>query len=165
MAEKNKYGEDDFRGARDTYLDEAPRTIWRVFTRIVLPIMLICMLVGAVGWVIKIVLTPTAVAEKIADPDNVIYNIEWFRTQKGQIDAVQRQAVTAQSALSDFEKTNGKPGDYSYAQNQEHSRLVANVTGLKNECETMTADYNAHSKMVTRSLFKGSDLPTEMTCP
>ena len=162
--EKQDYGVGEFRGARDAYLAEGPKTIKSVFWRIVAPLTGLCLVFSAALWILKVVATPAAVAEQVVDPNNVIYNVEWFRTQAAHIDALKRQRVIAQQALTTFEQSGGNPSSYSYAQNQEHGRLVANVTGLGSQCENEAADYNARSKMVTRSLFKGSDLPTEESC-
>jgi len=162
--EKQDYGVGDFRGARDAYVAEGPKTVKSVFWRIVVPLTALCLFFSASLWMVKIVTTPAAVAEQVVDPNNIIYNVEWFRTQAAHIDALKRQRTVAQQALATFEQSNGNPPSYTYAQGQEHGRLVANVTGLGSQCENEAADYNARSKMATRSLFKGSDLPAEESC-
>jgi len=161
---KQDYGVGEFREARDGYLAEGPRTIKSVFWRIVVPLTTVCLAFSAALWIVKVATTPAAIAEQVVDPTNVIYNVEWFRTQAAHIDALKRQRVTAQQALVAFEQSGGSPSSYTYAQSQEHGRLVANVTGLGSQCENEAADYNARSKMATRALFKGSDLPAEVSC-
>jgi hypothetical protein len=158
------YGRKDFRNARDAYADEAPRTIWKIFTRVIVPFMIVGVLISGITWTVRILSMPAGIIERVADPDNAIYNLEWFRTQYHQINATKAQIMVAQEQLDTFVQLNGLLINYNFNQRQEYSRLTTNVSGLKQFCLTTAADYNAHAEMITRRLYQGNDLPKEVSC-
>lgn len=101
--------------------------------------------------------TATGVIDRTTNPDNVIYNYEWFKLQYQQIQANATQIQNSQTELDNFQKTH--PAPLSFMAEQELSRLNANITGLKNFRATTIAEYNAKSKMANRNIFKSKELP------
>jgi len=158
------YGRKEFRNARDIVASESPRTIRMVITRVILPIWFAIVLISGIAWIIRVASAPAGVVERVADPDNAIYNLEWFRTQYHQITATKAQIMVAHEQLEAFVQSNGPLINYNYNQKQEFDRLNANVSGLKQFCLTTAADYNAHAEMITRRLYQGNDLPKEVSC-
>ncbi|QIG69791.1 hypothetical protein EVB81_222 [Rhizobium phage RHph_I46] len=107
----------------------------------------------------KIFLSPVAVVSKTFDADNIIYNYEWFKRQYNDIIAFNQKIDIAQSQISRFEESAGPRTNWTFEDKQEANRLNSVVLGLRNQRESMIAEYNAKSSMVNRSIFKTDDLP------
>ncbi|QIG73657.1 hypothetical protein EVC04_220 [Rhizobium phage RHph_I1_9] len=107
----------------------------------------------------KIFLSPVAVVSKTFDADNIIYNYEWFKRQYNDIIAFNQKIDIAQSQISRFEESAGPRTNWTFEDKQEANRLNSVVLGLRNQRESMIAEYNAKSSMVNRSIFKTGDLP------
>ncbi|QIG68155.1 hypothetical protein EVB55_220 [Rhizobium phage RHph_Y68] len=107
----------------------------------------------------KLVLSPVAMVTKTFDADNVIYNYEWFKRQYNDIVAFNQKIDIAQSQISRFEESAGPRTNWTFEDKQEANRLSSVVLGLRNQRESMIAEYNAKSSMVNRSIFKTGDLP------
>ena len=129
---------------------------------------LIILIVGGIA--IKIAFFPVNTASKLVDTayqtqdkvlnaDNAIYNYEWFKQQKEDIDALGTKIQTAQGQLDSFEKSAGAMKDWSFEEQNQDSQLHTIVTGLTNMQTQAIADYNARSKMADRNIFKNGILP------
>ncbi|QIG73995.1 hypothetical protein PP935_gp220 [Rhizobium phage RHph_N34] len=116
-------------------------------------------LLGGGLMITKIFLAPVAVVSKTFDSDNIIYNYEWFKRQYNDIIAFNQKIDIAQSQISRFEESAGPRTNWTFEDKQEANRLNSVVLGLRNQRETMIAEYNAKSSMVNRSIFKTGDLP------
>ena len=134
-------------------------TLRKVFWRIFLPLIALSMVLGAVGWGIKILSQPARIIEKTLDADNVLYNYEWFKSAYQDIGALTAQIVNAQSALEQFTINAPPRREWDYPTTTEYSRLNSILLGLKNQRLTQVATYNARSKMANRNIFKTGELP------
>lgn len=123
------------------------------------------------GFLLKIVLFPVHVAEKeiqtsydavnkVINADNAIYNYEWFKQQKEDIDAAGKQLENAYASYNGFKLSLPVEREkWSFEDKQEDSRLRSVVLGLENYLQTLIANYNARAKMATRSIFEDHVLP------
>lgn len=97
---------------------------------------------------------------KVLTADNAIYNYEWFKQQKADIDAAKKQLVNARVSYQMFETSAGARATWTFEDKNEDSRLRSVVLGLENNLETKIGNYNARASMATRSIFENSVLPS-----
>ena len=105
----------------------------------------------------KIVGAATGVVERTLDPDNVIYNYEWFKLKYENYLATENKIENAEFTLAIFKDDAGDRSKWSFEDKNESSRLSSIVLGLQNYIEDIVAEYNAKSRMVNRSIFKMGD--------
>lgn len=127
------------------------------------------LIVGA-GFVLRIVLFPVNVASreietaydatnKIINADNAIYNYEWFKQQKEDIEARVEQLKAANASYQSFLISAGVRKDWTFEDKGEDARLRSVALGLENNLTQLIADYNARAKMATRNIFEDHVLP------
>lgn len=104
------------------------------------------------GWV-------GGVFNRVASPDAAIGGYEWYEQQVKDIKAIEGQIKDAEDSCKQFKEDNGAAKEWTYDQRGEYSRLNSNTTGLKQAKRKMVEDYNARAAMITRNLWKRSDLP------
>jgi hypothetical protein len=78
----------------------------------------------------------SGVINKVTSPNAIIQNYEYFYSMNAEIDATKRKAVIAKG--TEEEK------------------------GIKMVLESMIAEYNAKSRMITRNMWKAQDLPYQI---
>ena len=105
----------------------------------------------------KIVDAATGVIERTLDPDNVIYNYEWFKLKYEEYLATKTKIKNTESTLATFKADAGPRSDWSFEDKNESSRLSSVLLGLQNYIEDIKAEYNAKSRMVNRKIFKMGD--------
>jgi hypothetical protein len=134
--------------------DRAERAPFLTMTKIIA----IFLILGGIGWGIKVVMTPARsaaeIVEKTLDADNVIQNYEWFKNQKGSYDAALVKLDSANRALATFNASAGDRKGWTFEDKQEHARLTTIVSGLEGHVASTASDYNARSRMMNRSIFK-----------
>jgi hypothetical protein len=101
-------------------------------------IALVIVLVAAFGFILSLVCTPAAVVSKVVNANAIISNYEWFYAMKGEIDATHAKYVIAKRAGAE------------------------EANGINMVLQSMIAEYNAKSRMVTRNLWKAKDLPYQI---
>lgn len=101
------------------------------------------------------------VAERTLDPDALIYNYEWFKTQYQDIRSFDTRIQNAQDALTSFnESYKGITRDkWPFEATQRETELNSILLGLKNQKALMVAEYNARAKMANRNFVKFDDVP------
>ncbi len=97
---------------------------------------------------------------KVINADNAIYNYEWFKQKKADIDATKRQLINARRTVEAFEANAGARKDWTFEDKSEHARLNTVVLGLENNLENQIGDYNARASMATRNIFEDNVLPS-----
>lgn len=128
------------------------------------------MVLGAVGMGLKVLFFPATVATnmidtaydantKVINADNAIYNYEWFKQKKADIEATKRQLTNARASLSSFKSSLPEYSLQSFEDKGETARLNAVVLGLENNLENQIGDYNARASMATRNIFEDHVLP------
>lgn len=136
----------------------------------ILWLMLALVGISIAGFVIRIVLFPVNTATKLIDTaydaqdkllnaENAIYNYEWFKQKKQEIDASKKQLVNARVSYEDFVDSAGLRQNWTFEDKTEDSRLRTVVLGLENNLETQIAEYNARASMATRNIFSDHVLP------
>lgn len=127
-------------------------------------------LLGAVGMGLRILFFPATVATnmidtaydanaKVINADNAIYNYEWFKQKKGDIEASKKQLLNARANVTAFNSSLGERSTWTFEDKTESSRLNAVVLGLENNLQSQIADYNARASMATRNIFEDHVLP------
>lgn len=106
--------------------------------------------------------TAVGVAERTLDPDNVLYNYEWFKRQYHDVWAMDQKIFNAQVSLSQFREGAGPRENWTFEDKQMDNRLQTIVLGLQNQKKAMIAEYNARSQAANRSIFKTGDLPESL---
>lgn len=120
-------------------------------------------LVGAVGWFITMLAKPAALVNKVTDPDRIIQNYEWFEESYNDALALDEKIKTTQSQIdSQFSGMPTDRNEWSRSNQEEFNRLNSVVVGMRSQRESIVADYNARSKMITRQLWKNPALPYQI---
>lgn len=94
------------------------------------------------------------IVDKTMDANNAIYNYEWFKNQENKILALERQIDISVRQRTEFLALYPQSASWSQYQQGEYSRLSANIAGQEQLYEKVVADYNAHSEMANRAIFK-----------
>lgn len=97
---------------------------------------------------------------KIINADNAIYNYEWFKQQKANIDASKVQLSNARRNHTSYVESLGARDTWTFEDKGEVARLNAVVLGLENNLQSQIENYNARASMATRNIFEDSVLPT-----
>jgi hypothetical protein len=104
----------------------------------------------------------TGVVDKTLDPNNVIYNYEFFKSAKQDIDATSNQIADAQRAVNSFDSQFKNRHDMERDDKQESDRLHSVLQGLQQERQNQVATYNARAQMANRNIFRTNDLPNHI---
>lgn len=99
------------------------------------------------------------VIDKTINADNAIYNYEWFKQQKQDIEVAKQQYQNAVMAEDVFKASAGPRTEWTFEDKNEAARLSSITLGLKNQIIQRTEDYNARAKMANRDIFRDGLLP------
>lgn len=122
------------------------------------------------GMILRIVLFPVNTATKLIDTayqaqdkilnaDNAIYNYEWFKQKKQDIEASKKQLDNARTNHDSYQSSLGDRKNWTFEDKTEDARLNSVVLGLENHLQEQIADYNARASMATRNIFENHVLP------
>lgn len=128
------------------------------------------MILGAIGMGLRVLFFPATVATnmidtaydanaKVINADNAIYNYEWFKQKKGDIEASKQQLLNARANVTAYNDSLGDRSTWTFEDKTEYSRLNSVVLGLENNLQSQIADYNARASMATRNIFEDHVLP------
>ncbi len=140
-------------------VDDATWSFWRVFwafSGILIVLLIFAGLLGLVGWAISV---PSGVVRRVVNPDAIVQNYEWYESQYQDIQAADNQIATAEQAAERFKMNAGPRENWKLDERQEMGRLNDILDGLRYYRSRLAADYNAKSRMISRSMWKRSDLP------
>lgn len=98
------------------------------------------------------------IVTKTYNADNALYNYHWFQERAQSIKATEAQIQNATDAKLAFELSAGTRKDWTFEDKTEDSRLGAVVLGLKNQYQSIVAEYNARASEADRAIFK-DELP------
>lgn len=107
----------------------------------------------------KVIETGYDAQDKVLNADNAIYNYEWFKQKKQDIEATKKQYDNSHSEVLSFESSAGARTTWTFEDKQEDARLHSVELGLQNYLESQIADYNARASMATRNIFEDHVLP------
>lgn len=102
------------------------------------------------------------VIDKTINADNAIYNYEWFKQQKQDIDVAKQQYQNAVQAEDAFKAAAGPRTEWTWEDKQEAARLSSITLGLKQQVIQRTEDYNARAAMANRDIFRDGLLPNTL---
>lgn len=146
----------------DDMMDALGWKIWKwsiIFT-------LFFALIGWVGWCIHVVLYPVEQAQRVAEltlnADNVIYNYEWFHQHYADWLAAGANASAKQRELDTFLASAGPVSTWSIATQREANQLRIELSGLRALRVNLANEYNAHTGMANRNLFRSRNLPEHL---
>lgn len=129
-------------------------------------ILLILALGGITTCGVTMITKPFSVVNDVVDDtldvDNMKYNYEWFKNTYAAVKALDVEIVQGQAAVDQFKKDAGPRKDWHREDREEYNRLNAVLQGLKQQRATLASEFNARSKQVNRSIFKGKDTPVEI---
>jgi len=142
----NIYDNEDY---RRTYR-QVEEDVWWTGKRLLWRIVLALIILGAIGFGMKLLFTPVALVEKATDPDKIISNYEEFQEIYNtcqKIDAdLKTICVTADN-------------DPMFAQFSKG----AMVAQKRQAMTRWVNEYNAKSKMITRQYWKSGTLPYQLS--
>jgi hypothetical protein len=104
------------------------------------------------GTAIGLITLPARVVNEAVTPEKVIFNYEYFHQTYQDIKATSVKIKTAYEAMNMPNLTEDQKTVYT-----------TNYIGVQNYIQSLTAEYNARSKMLTRRLFKDKQLPYQIT--
>lgn len=115
------------------------------------------LLIGAVTLPFR---TASGVAEKVGDPNSVIYNYEHFFDLCTKARVFDTQISNKTRQIEDYDKRHPK-GDEGekYAAVPKRDRLATELDALRTGRVEVVETYNADSAKANRSLFKAGSLP------
>ena len=111
------------------------------------------------GYVIKLIFVPVGVAEKVVNPDNVVFQYEKFHDACASIVAKDKNYETAKAEAEAHDKrTEGKDDPLGRNAN-ESQRLHQVASGIKMIRDQEAEQYNSDSRKHTQKIFKAKGLP------
>ncbi|RBQ21553.1 hypothetical protein DP939_02255 [Spongiactinospora rosea] len=104
--------------------------------------------------------TAAGVAERVGDPDAVLYNYEHFFDLCADVRTADRQIADKEVEIAAYErrKPDGEPGDRFQAA-PKGERLATELAGLREHRADLAETYNADSAKASRNVFKPGTLP------
>ena len=135
---------------------------WHVMKIVAILLVLGIILFGTLGFVFGIFGQGARIVNKTLDADNVLYNYEWFKQQKEDIDTLAIKHKDAVTAAATFKEEAGPREKWDRTDKEEHSRLNTIALGIKQQRDDAVSQYNAKSKMANRNIFKTNDLPDQI---
>lgn len=150
----------EYRSSINRGITETRWTILTFFLKGILPAIVI---IGMVSWGISVLSKQAQVLDEVMQPQNIIQNYEWFELTYNDALALDRQIKGAKLQIGAFEESAGDRSDWDRVDKTEHARLNAILQGLRQQRDSVIADYNARSNLLTRSIFKGTNLPYQLS--
>lgn len=133
---------------RDEYRQVEADVKWTGW-RILFVLIAATIILGTVGFVIRLASTPAALVEKATDPDQIISNYEEFQSIWN----------TCQKLDADLKTICDTPdADPMFAQFSKGAMVAAK----RQQLTRWVNEYNAKSKMINRNLWKSGKLPYQL---
>lgn len=148
----------DHKEFRDS-INDAPNSIKKFGTHIILPFLLLSLCIGAFGFVTGIFGEAADTAQETYGAKAAVRKYEWFKDKYNNIQNYDVQYKTAVSSFKTFKKDAGPRSDWTFEDKQEYSRLQSVAQGLRNQRNSVVAEYNSASEKATWSVFQTNDLP------
>lgn len=98
------------------------------------------------------------IVTKTYNADNALYNYHWFQERLQDIKAAEVQIQNAIDTKASFEASAGPRKDWTFEDKTEDARLGTVVLGIKNNYQSIVAEYNAHAAEADRNIFS-QELP------
>jgi hypothetical protein len=139
-------------------------------TKLFVGFVLFCLALMGLGWcaetIAKPVLYPVGqagvVAERTLNADNVIYNYEWFHQHYMDWQTAGTNADAKERELNNALAIAGPANTWNLATQREISQLMVELSGLRAHRVNIANEYNAHTAMANRDIFRSRSLPTSL---
>ena len=103
------------------------------------------------------------VMSRTLDPDNIIYNYEWFHSKSEAYVSYQKQKADLTQRMKSLTEIMGTDrSKWTRADREEYSQLTNQMIGVAQHIRDIAAEYNARTGMANRSIFKSGDLPESL---
>lgn len=99
------------------------------------------------------------VIEKTVDPDNIIFNYEYFHDQYNSYLKLQSNALQAENAIKDFVNLAGERKNWTSDDRMEYQMLQTRLIGIINQINECASKYNSASSKLNVKIFKDRSLP------
>lgn len=106
---------------------------------------------GAYSTFSSVATAPSRVINKTLETNNIITNYEAFIDIKNNFDARMDQIKTYQTVVE------------ATTDSSEKSRLIVELSAMKQSCRELAARYNANSSKMNRNIFKANNLPETLS--
>jgi hypothetical protein len=132
----------------------------RWFFGIVAVVLAVAAIVWVIGWITQPARTAAGVRERVANPDNVLFQYEHFHDLCAAVAATDSKITAKQDEIAAYDKRHpdGDEADKFQAA-PKRDRLDTELAGLKQFRADQVAQYNADSAKQNRGLFKDASLP------
>ena len=131
---------DNFREVHRDFYWSLPRVAGVLFVGL--------LVLGAIGFGVKMLLTPATIASRTFDANNVIAKYEWFYDAYGNWQARTSQVRQFKGLLA------------GESDKQEQSRLRIEMAAIQQSCRDLTRRYNANAEKANQSIFMGRRVPS-----
>lgn len=140
------------------------------FSKLFVGFILFCLALVGLGWCgttfLKPVLYPVeqagVIAERTLNADNVIYNYEWFHQHYTDWQSAGTNADAKERELTNALAIAGPASSWNLATQREISQLRVELSGLRAHRVNIANEYNAHTAMANRDLFRSRSLPERL---
>lgn len=119
------------------------------------------------GTASRVATAPGRIIERTVDPERVIQNYEWFRTQYQDIESFTQQIEIQGAARNRFlcEMRDVPRREWSDNDQYRYGQIDDRFNGLQAQRRRMIGEYNARTAMLNRNLFRGADVPASIPEP
>lgn len=129
---------------------DGQREFYWSLPRLVVGGLVFIMLIGGLGFVVKMIAQPGRIISKTFDADNVINTYEWYRDAYGNYLARLAQ-VRQFKQLREEEKSE-----------PERARLRVEMAAIQQSCRDLARRYNANADKINKSIFMGTSVPAAL---
>lgn len=141
-------------------ISEGFRDVRWIGSKVILYGFITIIILGVLGFGANFLFKPFQVADKVTDPDRMIYTYEWFFNQKARVDAVDIQISAKATEIVAFkESLSESRKDWDIEDKRELQRKTVELTGLVQHRATLVTDYNSRAAQKTRSFLRDNTLP------
>ena len=119
---------------------------------------------GIVKWGCNVAINSgKGVVEKTFQPENVIFNYEFFYDQYNGYIKLQNMLKTAEKQELDFLAISGDViSKWTDAEVFEYQRIQQHIVGIKNQIDECVSKYNSESSKINVKIFKDKNLPHKL---
>jgi len=147
---------------KKTYRETAPVARWTL-KKVLLWGIGLSIVFGGLSIVTGVFSSAKGVMDRTLDPDNIIYNYEWFHSKNQAYISYKAQKTELKQQLSGFKDLAGANSrEWSRAEREAYTQINNQLMGVAQHVRDIAAEYNARTGMANREIFKSGDLPDSL---
>jgi hypothetical protein len=143
--------DNEYRNDVREFTKEARWTGMKLFFGVFLPLFIV---VAIAGGVYTFVIKPAQIIDRVTNPDNVLFQVEWFVEKATDLEAAVERVEVTKKALADFQEDAGPRENWDFQDKQLEGNMRTDLRGQEAHLEKLKAEYIAASKTPQRSIFK-----------